>query len=1618
MYSPVLHTCSGGSGSRDVCVCYEMGALRPANGTWGVIDMRRMSVIVAMCLVILLCLACSPVLANESGVVNGLAGSENITGVINAEVVSGPPGIPETPPVLTNPDPRTRAELGDPYNPSPSIPSAETGSTSGSESYVFVTKWGSQGSGDGQFNNPHGVAVDSSGNVYVIETHPNDRIQKFSSDGTFITKWGSYGSGDGQFIYPYGVAVDSSGNVYVADGDNHRIQKISSDGTFITKWGSYGSGDGQFIYPTDVAVDSSGNVYVADYSNNRIQKFTSTGTFITKWGAGGSGDGQFKELWNLAVDSSGDVYVADLGNNRIQKFTSTGTFITKWGAGGSGDGQFQYPSCVAVDSSDNVYVVDMYNHRIQKFSSSGSFITKWGSSGSGDGQFQYPRGITVDSSGNVYVADRYNYRIQKFAPSPANPPVAAFTGLPTSGTAPLNVTYTDNSTNMPTSWWWNFGDGYYSTDQNPVHTYSGTSTYTDSDNIIAIQNMAFTPPSMTVNKGAIVRWVNTDAVAHTVTFTTESGIRSSGPLSSSQGFSVKFDQPGVYEYTCSIHPSIHGTVVIESTSTYTVSLTATNSAGSNTFSRTNYITVSSGVITPVANFTGTPTSGTSPLTVTFTDSSTNTPTSWSWSFGDGSSVNTTQRNPVHTYTSAGTYTVSLTATNSAGSNTFTRTNYIAVGSTSETYVFVTKWGTEGTADGQFKYPYGVAVDSSGNVYIADTYNSRIQKFDTTGSFIAKWESAGYSDVQFYYPTGVAVDSSDNVYVDANTRIQKFSSNGTFLLKWGTAGTGNGQFWYPRDIAVDSSGNVYVADSGNYRIQKFSSTGSFLTKWGSGGSSDGKFYEPRGIAVDPSGNVYVADNGNNRIQKFNSTGSFLTKWGSLGSGDGQFNYPEGIAVDSSGNVYVADRDNYRIQKFNSTGTFLTKWGTEGTGDGQFWYPSGVAVDSSGIVYVADNENNRIQKFARESALAANFTATPTSGAAPLTVRFTDSSTGTPTNWNWSFGDGSSVNSTMQNPVHTYSSAGTYTISLTATNSVGSNTFTRTNYITVSSAVVVPVASFTGTPTSGTAPLTVTFTDSSTNTPTSWSWNFGDSSSVNATSQNPVHPYASAGTYTVALTATNSAGSNTLTRTSYITVSSAVVTPVANFAGTPTSGTAPLTVKFTDSSTNTPTSWTWNFGDGTYSTEKNPSHIYTNASTYTVKLTATNSAGSNTFTRTNYIVATQSVLTLSSIFPTSGIRGTTVFISNLAGSNFQSGTTVTFTNSKGSVSATNVIVVSSGKITCNFEIPNQGWATGSWDVTVTNPDGQTATLTNGFTAITTAPLPVNAIFTGSPTTGNKPLPVQFTDASTGPVTAWSWTFGDGNTSTLQNPLYTYPTAGIFTVSLTVNNGTSTHALTKTSYITVTSPAALPTLSFQPGTATVPVGSTTTYAIKLDTAAKGLSGYNITIASSNPSIGKIVGVTYPSWASMAVNSTMPSGSAWFKAVDLTGVSGTTNITLCTVTIRGDTEGTTTLAITSDKIEDRTGGQYSATLTSAQFVVGNSSVKPFPKPGGGYFPAPTDPNLDGKYEDLDGNGWIGFNDVLLFYTYMESIDTGAYGPVSYFDYDGSGFIGFNDVVWLYNMA
>jgi|SRR5208282_464752 len=310
------------------------------------------------------------------------------------------------------------------------------------------------------------------------------------------------------------------------------------------------------------------------------------------------------------------------------------------------------------------------------------------------------------------------------------------------------------------------------------------------------------------------------------------------------------------------------------------------------------------------------------------------------------------------------------------------------------YEFVLAWGKVGFGRGEFHGPTGVAVDLQGNVYVADTANARVLLFDGNGKPLSGLGCpnavnftcpGGSGQGQFDNPWGVAVDSSGYVYVtdSVNNRVQKFDVNGNFVSAWGCPnaatqrcpwGWGPGQFGDPLGIAVDSAGNMYVADRANYRVQKIDQNTGSITQWGgSYGSGADQFggAGPGGIAVDPSGKyVYVTDPSNNRVKKYSNSGQLLSALGcpnalnqacNPGSGPGQLNNPIGVTVDSSGNVYVADSGNNRIQKFDSAENPLTQWGSYGSGPGQFNYPEGVAVDSSGNVYVNDLQNNRVQKF---------------------------------------------------------------------------------------------------------------------------------------------------------------------------------------------------------------------------------------------------------------------------------------------------------------------------------------------------------------------------------------------------------------------------------------------------------------------------------------------------------------------------------------------------------------------------------------------------------------------------------------------------------------------------------
>ncbi|RKP56781.1 hypothetical protein D7S86_09715 [Pararobbsia silviterrae] len=297
----------------------------------------------------------------------------------------------------------------------------------------------------------------------------------------------------------------------------------------------------------------------------------------------------------------------------------------------------------------------------------------------------------------------------------------------------------------------------------------------------------------------------------------------------------------------------------------------------------------------------------------------------------------------------------------------------------------TAGSTNGSGTGVlFDFPSGVAVDASGNVYVADSFSNEIRQI-TSGvvSTLAGSPGPGAaldgtgSSASFYDPTGVAVDVSGNVYVadHGNNEIRIVTPLGVVSTLAGstTGGAADGtgalaRFAGPSAVAVDVSGNVYVADHGNNEIRIVTPAGVVSTLARS-------FNGPEGVAVDASGNVYVADSGNNEIRKITPTGVVSTLAGSTtsGSADGtgsgaSFDYPAGVAVDASGNVYVADYGNNEIRKITPLGVVTTLAGSttpgdvDGTGSAAaFDGPYGVAVDASGNVYVAEYDGQEIREI---------------------------------------------------------------------------------------------------------------------------------------------------------------------------------------------------------------------------------------------------------------------------------------------------------------------------------------------------------------------------------------------------------------------------------------------------------------------------------------------------------------------------------------------------------------------------------------------------------------------------------------------------------------------------------
>jgi sugar lactone lactonase YvrE len=577
--------------------------------------------------------------------------------------------------------------------------------------------------------------------------------------------------------------------------------------------------------------------------------------------------------------------------------------------------RFIAPSGVAVDSNGNVYVADQAANTIRKITPGGVTTTLAGSpgvSGSADGtgsaaRFNIPVGVAVDSSGNVYVADTSNETIRKITPAGVVTTIAGTVG--TSGT--LDGTGTAAQFSTPTSLAVDGSGNIYVVDQ--------------TDDTIR-----------KVTSGGVV--------------TTIAGSVVTAGATNGSGSVARFNSP----YGIAIDGS--GNLYVADTGNGTIRKIDTSG---------NVTTLAgSPKVSGYADGTGAAAEFRSPLGVA-ADSSGNV------------YVSDTNNNVIRKITPAGVVTTFAGLVPYVG------------------------WGNGTGAGAEFNTPFGIAVDSNGNVYVADQGNTDIRKISPggTSTTLAGQQGGGNADgsgsaAGFDFPTGAAADTSGNIYIadEQNDEIRKMTPSGTVSTVAGAGGSAgatdatgtSAQFDFPFGVAVDGSGNTYVADATNNTIRKITSSGVVTTLAGlagSPGSVDGtgsaaRFDQPIGVAVDGNGNVYVSEQRNATIRKITPAGVVSTLAGlagSNGSTDGtgsaaRFYLPAGLAIDSSGNIFVADATADEIRKVTPGGVVTTIAGSpqsagsnDGTGSAaQFFFPVGLAIDSSGNLFVADANNNEIRK----------------------------------------------------------------------------------------------------------------------------------------------------------------------------------------------------------------------------------------------------------------------------------------------------------------------------------------------------------------------------------------------------------------------------------------------------------------------------------------------------------------------------------------------------------------------------------------------------------------------------------------------------------------------------------
>ncbi|NBV85432.1 MAG: hypothetical protein EBS01_04025, partial [Verrucomicrobia bacterium] len=883
-----------------------------------------------------------------------------------------------------------------------------------------------------RFNYPQGVAGDSLGNIYVSDTN-NFTIRKITSSGVVSTLAGSAGlsgSGNGvgaaaRFYYAMGLVADNRGNVFVADRSNHIIRKITSDGTVSTFAGYPGAAgvtDGQgsnarFYDPFGICVDAAGNLYVTDQSWYTVRKITPGGNVTTIGGVAnsyGSTNGvgnisRFYVPFGITVDPWGNLFVADRNNYTIRKGTP---YTTSSLLGSSSLGA----------PTDNVNaVIDLgYLDQTAVLQLTGGSQTS-------------TRGMNLAGTTGGAVLDLAGTGVTVLAGNVTSGGAGSKTLTlqgSGSGTGELAGSIGDNSAVNLTSVV-KQGTGIWTL--SGANTYSGGTTLA-AGTLRLGSALALGTGSLVIQGGVSLDASGALTLFNSIpqvwngdfTFIGSNNLTTgAGPITMANTTTVtvaagSLNVAGSISGVSGLIKDGAGTLILSGTNTYFGSTQVL--AGTLIFNGPGAMPAASKLVVGTSATVLLQNGAMLSVGADQASSALSTPLTGNGGLAKYGTGTLTVRND-NSYTGStviagGTVAVETLNTMTAGSYAW---------STLAGHSGVAGFGNGYATAAYFYNPRGVAVDASGTLYVADLSNQLIRKVTASGvvtTLAGVTQSAGNLDgtgtaAQFYNPCGTAVDSLGNVYVadQAWHTIRKITPDGK-VSTWaglsqnsGSAnGTGTGaRFSGPSGVAVDASGNVYVADSGNHLIRKITPQRVVTTVAGvagSAGSGNGAatsalFNYPTGVAVDLSGNVYVAEQSAHTIRKITPDGVVSTLaglYGTAASGDGQgsaarFNQPYAIAVDRDGFVYVAEYGAQIIRKISPAGYVTTIGGlygnpasAEGVGaTSRFNYPLGIAVDQFGNIYVGDQSNQTIRKgvpysFAGAAAFASSLgtPANPVSG----------------------------------------------------------------------------------------------------------------------------------------------------------------------------------------------------------------------------------------------------------------------------------------------------------------------------------------------------------------------------------------------------------------------------------------------------------------------------------------------------------------------------------------------------------------------------------------------------------------------------------------------------------------